>query len=334
MTMNTAALLVAALLAQTSPMNASPEAKARAKVLLNEGSALYQSGDIAGALEKFQEAHATYASPKIWFNIGQANRDLGRFDESLAAFDKFLIGATDASPETIADARKALDELRPKLGRVRIECQIPGAEVNIDGKVVGQVPFLDPIWVMPGRHQITALAAGASPAVETVNVVAGTEIFVDLNPNPPPPVAVRTETPAPAPAVTRSLKENPYDGLSVAQPKIPERSEGWWLGRKWTWVAAGSTVVFATTAAIAGLAMQSKFDSLRSSCGRASLARAGCTQGDIDSVTLRKNTANVFWGLTAAAAVTTGALFYFEGRPVTVAPMAGEVTGLVALVGY
>jgi hypothetical protein len=331
--MNIATFLVAALLAQTSPMNASPEAKAKAKVLVNEGSALYQSGDIAGALEKFQEAHATYASPKIWFNIGQANRDLGRFDESLAAFDKFLIGATDASPETIADAQKALDELRPKLGRVRIECQIPGAELNIDGKIVGQAPLLDPIWVMPGRHQITALAAGASPAIEMVSVVAGKDIFVDLKPNPPP-AAVRIETPAPAPIVTRPMKENPYDGLSVAQPKIPERSEGWWLGRKWTWVAAGSTVVFATTAAIAGLMMQSKFDSLRSSCGRASLARAGCSPSDIDAVTSLKNTANVFWGLTAAAAVTAGALFYFEGRPVSVAPLAGEVTGMLAEVRY
>jgi hypothetical protein len=331
--MNATAILVAALLAQTSPMNASPEAKAKAKVLLNEGSALYQSGDIAGALEKFQEAHATYASPKIWFNIGQANRDLGRFDESLAAFDKFLIGASDASRETIADAQKALDELRPKLGRVRIECQIPGAEVNIDGKIMGQAPFLDPIWVMPGRHQITALAAGASPAVETVNLVAGTEIVVDLKPNPAP-VAIRAETPAPAPVVTRSLKENPYDGFNVTQPNVHEPSKGWWLGRKWTWVAAGSTVVLGVGAIIAGTMMQAKFEDLRSSCGRLSTSRTGCSPSDIDSVTLRKNTANVFWGLTAAAAVTTGALFYFEGRPVSVAPLAGEVTGMLAQVRY
>jgi tetratricopeptide (TPR) repeat protein len=172
--MNTAAILFAALLAQTSPMNASPEAKAKAKVMLNEGSALYQSGDYTGALEKFKEARATYASPKIWFNIGQATRDLGRFDESMAAFEKFLMGASDASPDAIADARKATDELRPKLGQVRIECRSPGAEVNIDGRVVGQAPLLDPIWVMPGRHQITALSAEASPAVETVSVAAGT----------------------------------------------------------------------------------------------------------------------------------------------------------------
>lgn len=331
--MNAAALFLAALLAQTLPVAGSPEAKAKAKAMLNEGSALYQSGDYAGALEKFKEAHATYASPKIWFNIGQANRDLGRFDDAMAAFEQFIHGASDASPDAIADARKATSELKRKLGQVRIECQSAGAEVNIDGKVVGQAPLFDPIWVMPGRHQITAFADGASPAVETVNIVAGTEILVDLKPNSQP-AAVQAPALAPEPVVRRPLKEDPYEGFSVTQPRIHQQSDGWWLGRKWTWVAAGSTVVFAGTAAIAGVMMQSKFDDLRSSCGRLSTARTGCSQSDIDAVGLRKNTANVFWGLTAAAAVTTGALFYFEGQPVTVAPLAGEVTGLFAHVRY
>ena len=93
-------------------------------------------------------------------------------------------------------------------------------------------------------------------------------------------------------------------------------------------------MVFATTAIIAGVMMESKFDSLRSSCGRASVTHAGCTQSDIDSVTSRKNTANLFWGLTAAGTVTAGALFYFEGRPVSFAPLAGGTNGLLASVRY
>jgi hypothetical protein len=223
--------------------------------------------------------------------------------------------------------------LKHRLGQVRIECQTPGAKVNIDGKVVGRAPLLDPIWVMPGRHQITALSTETSPAVETINVVAGKETLVELKPNSLPlvaPVGART----PAPVARRPLDENPYEIFGVTQPKSREQPDGWWLGRKWTWVAAGATVVFATTATIAGLMMQSKFDSLRSSCGRASPTHVGCSQSDADSVSLRKNAANVFWGLTVAAAATTGALFYFEGRPVTVTPLAREAIGLLASVGY
>jgi hypothetical protein len=99
-------------------------------------------------------------------------------------------------------------------------------------------------------------------------------------------------------------------------------------------VAAGSTVVLAVGAVTAGLLAQSKFDSLRSSCGAGNPARPGCPQSDIDSVTSRQTMANVFWGLAGAAAVTTGVLFYFEGRPVTVAPVAGSSTGFIAAMKF
>jgi hypothetical protein len=100
-------------------------------------------------------------------------------------------------------------------------------------------------------------------------------------------------------------------------------------GRKWTWLAAGSTVVFAAGAIVTGLSMQSTYDSLRSSCGKgAGTNYPGCQSADLDSLDTLRNVANVFWGLTAAAAVTTGVLFYIEGRPVHVGPMAGGATGL------
>ena len=35
-------------------------------------------------------------------------------------------------------------------------------------------------------------------------------------------------------------------------------------------------------------------------------------------------------GLTAVTALTTGAPLYCEGRPVTIAPIAGEVIGVLA----
>ena len=54
------------------------QAKARAQALLSEGTAAYGRGDYATALDKFTAAYRIFPSPKLWFNIGQANRDLGR----------------------------------------------------------------------------------------------------------------------------------------------------------------------------------------------------------------------------------------------------------------
>jgi hypothetical protein len=187
---------------------------------------------------------------------------------------------------------------------------------------VGLAPLPDPIWATPGHHQVTAKHASAAPAIEDVDVTAGSVSTATMRMLP---LAVPVTAPAPKAAPA-------FDLQATARPS--GASEGWWLGRKWTWVAAGSTVLLAVGAVTAGLLAQSKFDSLRSSCGAGNPARPGCSQSDIDSVTSRQTVANVFWGLAGAAAVTTGVLFYFEGRPVSVAPMAGGMTGFIAAVGY
>jgi hypothetical protein len=320
--MHATCLVLLAILAQTSPLTADPQAKVQAQTLLGQGTKLYGQGDVAGALEKFSAAYAAYPSPKLMFNIAQANRDLGRPVEALEAFEKFLAGVADASSETVADVRKSVAELQRKLGRIQIDCETPGAEVSIDGRSVGLAPLPDPIWATPGHHQVTAKHASAALAIEDVDVSAGSVSTVTVR---LAPVVVPVAAPAP--------KAAPDFDLQATLPSSGAR-EGWWLGRKWTWVAAGSTVLLAAGAVTAGVLMQSKFDSLRSSCGAGNLARPGCTQSDIDSVSSRQTMANVFWGLTAAAAVTTGVLFYFEGRSASVAPVAGGATGFLATVRY
>jgi hypothetical protein len=93
-------------------------------------------------------------------------------------------------------------------------------------------------------------------------------------------------------------------------------------------------VLLAAGAVTAGLVMQSKFNSLDKSCGSSSAAHLGCSDGDIDSVRSLEITANVFWGLAGAAAVATGVLFYWEGRSISVLPLAGGTTGIVTAVRY
>jgi PEGA domain. len=316
--MHASPLLLLLWLSQATPAIADPQAKAEAQALLSQGTKLYDQGEVAGALEKFQAAYAAFPSPKLMFNIGRANRDLGRPVEALEAFEKFLAGAPDASPETIANANKSAAELRRMLGRIRIDCETAGAEVSVDGKSVGLAPLPDSIWATPGRHQVTAKHASAAPAIEDVDVTAGSVSTATMRMHP---MAVPVAASAPKTAPD-------FDLQAASRPS--SASEGWWLGRKWTWVAAGSTVLLAAGAITAGLAAQSKFDSLRSSCGAGNPARPGCPQSDIDSVTSRQTMANVFWGLAGAAAVTAGVLFYFEGQPVSVAPVAGGMTGFVA----
>jgi hypothetical protein len=331
MTMGTTIITLLAILAQAAAPADDAANKAKAKKLLSEGTALYKRGDFASALEKFEAAYATFPSPKLWFNIGQANRDLVRPVEALAAFEKFLEFALDASPDTIADARASEAELRRKLGKLRIECPMNGAEISLDGRRVGTAPLPDAIWATPGRHQITATHASGAPAVQVVEVTAGTVTTVT--------VALAASAPVLAPAVTSpvALAEPPRTPAVDTTAKSAEAAAadtGWLWGRKWTWVVGGAAVVFAGTAGVIGGLAQSRFSDLKKSCGKDATSGPGCSESDIDALQTRMTTANVLFGLAGAAAVTAGILFLVEGHRVAVAPMAGETRGLLAEVRF
>jgi hypothetical protein len=340
MTMNIAAIVLFSLVAQAAPPSASPEDKTRAQALLKEGAKLYEKGDLADALEKFNQAYASYASPKLLFNIGQASRGLGRPVDALEAFERFLAEVKDAPADMTDEARVSVSELQAKVGRLLIECPTAGAEIRVDGKMVGTAPIEKLIAAMPGGHKIEARHPSAKSAVEDVQVSAGMVQTVVMRlqtlaaPAEVPPVLV------PA-AEVHALAETSPPGLttereatSSTSAEVSRIQQGWWLGRKWTWVAAGSSVLLIGSAAILGTSMQSKYDTLEKSCGQSSSSQLGCSDSQINSVVTRRNAANVFWGLAGAAVVTTGVLFFVEGRPVSLAPLAGETMGLLAQMRY
>jgi len=319
----TATIAILAMLAQAAPQPASAEAKDRAQVLLRDGAQLYEKGDLVGAVEKFKRAYAEFASPKLLFNIGQTSRELGRDVEAIEAFQHFLAETADAPEELKAEAWKSSGELQAKLGRLHVECETKGADIGVDGKHVGQAPIKDLVWILPGRHRVTASQINGKALVQNVEVAGGDVLNVVLRADPPtePDLA---EVPVRTQVDIRSSSSGAANG--------PD--QGWWMGRRWTWIAGGSAIVLAGTAAVVGLSIQSRFDDLNYSCGSQSSNLGGCKESDIQALNARASAANVLWGLAGTAAITAGILFFVEGRPVTVSPMAGTSTGLLAAMRY
>jgi len=336
--MTAPSLVLLAILAQ-SP-GGTPEAKAVAQSLLSEGTRLFDTGEFASALEKFTQAYVTYASPKLLYNIAQTHRALGRWAEAMETFERFIAQAPDDLGDMSTEVRSTMAELQTKLGRLHIECSTPQAEISMDGRAVGVSPLRELLWAEPGRHQITARHPDMIPVVEDVEVSVGAiqNVMLVMQPRESIPVA---QLPKPQVLVdSGDLSGLPPGPVKAASPPVGEvipldrPDRGWWLGRKWTWVAAGSTVALVTAASVVGASMQSRYDSLNRTCGSASPTRAGCSQEDIEAVTDRRDVANVLWALTGAAAVATGILFFVEGRSVTVSPLAISSPGMSARVTY
>jgi hypothetical protein len=240
--------------------------------------------------------------------------------------EQFLELAPDAPEPAIAEAKRSLAVLFPQVGQLLIEGPAPGAEITLDGKIIGFAPLRHPLRVLPGRHQVTATLSGGSAVMKTVEIQGGLSETVVLR------SFLVTETVA---RKSRPARPGKVPILARSNASAEPPNSGWFLGRKWTWIAAGSAVLFAAGATTAGLTMDSKYTSLDQSCGRsAGQNYTGCSSSDFAALDQWKNTANVLWGLTAAATVTAGVLFYVEGRSFEVSPISGTTIGLQAKARY
>lgn len=220
-----AAVVVFALLASLAAPVAWAQpggepARARARSLLEEGARLYDQGEYQAALGKFRDAFGQFPSPKIWFNIGQTCRALGRDVEGLEAFERFLAESTDVPIESRNEARAAIAALAARVGAVVISADVDGATIAIDGRDHGLTPRAAPIRLAPGQHQVVVEKSGRLPFLRRVEVVAGQTAAVqatlaDATPAPaapprdPAPVATTFETAA-------ASSEAPASGLSHA----------------------------------------------------------------------------------------------------------------------
>lgn len=209
--MNEIVSVLLVVLAQAAlPRVADTQAKANAQVLLKEGTAFYERGDVGAALAKFEAAYEIYPSPKLMFNIAQAERDLDRPVEALEAFQKFLAQVPEPTPEPLmpgkwsgavaSEARESVADLKGKLGQLKVECHTPGIEVLADGKSVGVTPFTRTVWMTAGRHGIAVRGRGNKPAIVKVfgvNVTKGMIQALTIEPRwllaPPANVTVATQ---------------------------------------------------------------------------------------------------------------------------------------------
>jgi hypothetical protein len=310
---------VAVVCALACPVRAGEGDKAAARAHYETGTRLYEVREYADALREYKAAYVAKPDPAFLFNIGQCYRKMKRSGEALDSFRQFL---KKADPE---DPNRAMVEARIR---------------NIES---GLIPKNDPFDDMDGAKPLPpSTQAKQDLAIQPDPLSAQTRPLTTAPALPSEREGQRqsTEPPLasqPAAPSTIQVQRSPADLAST--PSLPYRdsgrgSEGWWLGRKWTWVATGVAAVFTVGAVSAGIAMQSKFDSLNSSCGSTSVKQQGCTRSDYDALDARRGAANVMWGLAGAAVVTAGVLFYLEGRSVTVAPLAGTTAGLVASVRY
>lgn len=209
-----------------APAEPDPAMKAAAKKLLDGGDAFLKKGDkyakrkkTADAVAEYERALAAYqkafelvGNPKIYFPIATAEEKLERWVAAATHYRKFLGSVSDVDPRLRADAEKRLEHAKLNLGVLGLTITPEGAQVSIDGNVVGTTPLTEPLFLAPGEYALSVTADGYKPLEQKLNIEAGSEseralelesaaVIIDTPIKPPPP----PEPPPPPPAPSKLM---------------------------------------------------------------------------------------------------------------------------------
>ncbi len=267
----------------------SPAASVTAR--FTEARKLFQDGDCASALPRFEELFAETKSPNALLYVARCQRTQGAWDLAYESFRRTAAladeqAAQDPKYEATRDAARA--ELEHAAGRVGLITVL----VTNDGRVtkvrVGQRELAAeelgaPVAVMPGIVRVEASSPEGTPATREVAIAAGTTRTVALT----------------------------LGAEAKSTPPTQDEDHGRAALRTGGLLAAGVGVLGMATFATFGMLAKDRYESLDAQCPD------HCPddrQDDIDQGRMLQTTANV--GLVVGAlGLATGATLFTLGWP-------------------
>lgn len=152
-----------------------------ARDLFLKGNHLFKIPLITQAIEQYTAALNKLKHPAIYFNLALAQLSLGEDVEAHDNLERALqYGEGPLKPEEVQEARKQLQDLERKLGRISVRCQTSGAEVTLDGVPLFAGPGSHQVWVTATAHEITAKKLDYLSEARRVTVGAGEQKSLDL----------------------------------------------------------------------------------------------------------------------------------------------------------
>jgi hypothetical protein len=163
---------------------------AQADDFAQRGDRLFDEGRLADALGQYQGAWARKRTHEIAGNLGAVELELGRHRDAAEHLAWSLRRVPRTTPDPRLEALKAsLDQARSHVAALTPAVGVEGAEIRVDGRVVGATPLEGEIFVEPGTHLVEAVAPGFVPTRLSLAAEAGAAVVVvlALAPVPPPP---------------------------------------------------------------------------------------------------------------------------------------------------
>ena len=157
------------------------QAPERARALFEEGMTHAAQERWVPALEAFRRSLELAEVPVTLFNIGSVLMRLGRMQEAVATFERYLERTDD--PRERAEAQALIEQARGAIRRLRVTVDPPDARLSVDGTDLPGRGAERVVPVDPGTHRLTARASGFDRAEYVVEPDTRT-LAVRLSPQP------------------------------------------------------------------------------------------------------------------------------------------------------
>jgi hypothetical protein len=141
--------------------------------LVAQGVALRLQGHDEAAFEVFSHAWERFRTPRASAQMGLAAQALGRW----VVAETQLAGALASDDAWVAGKRKTLEDaltvVRKRIGSLEVLADVPGADVLVNGQIVGQLPLPAPLRLPAGTVVLQVQAKGYVQVQRSVMVEGG-----------------------------------------------------------------------------------------------------------------------------------------------------------------
>jgi hypothetical protein len=150
--------------------------KGLAKADYISGRVLFEDGDYASSLIKFQNAFDASKDPRLLWNIAACEKALRHYARVLKLLERYVTeGAAVITDQDRQDAEGVVSAVRPLVSTLSIDSTPPGAEVSVDDEKLGKTP-LKRALIDIGNRKIVLRLAGFEDNVITTSVKGADDI--------------------------------------------------------------------------------------------------------------------------------------------------------------
>jgi hypothetical protein len=149
------------------------------------GKALYDGGDYAGALAKFESAARASGDPRLWWDAAACEAGMQHYARASRLMKRYLDSRSPlVGPDAAQTARGFLEETESRTARLDVASNEADAVVFIDDEPVGAAASPSGFRVDTGEHRVRVSKAGFSDYAATLAVASTADVLVTATLHP------------------------------------------------------------------------------------------------------------------------------------------------------